>query len=497
MRVAVVNRPTPQLQQSLVPANFDLDYYTDNIVPQPGPQTAAHACSADIMVYGGAAGGGKSRFLVAEPTRHVNNPRFRGVLFRESYPQIMGSEGLWEESVTVYSHIKGSRPRESSTEWDFDSGANIALRHIGDEAQAMKDWQGLGAAYFGFDELTQFSARLFFYIALSRGRSLSGIKPYVRATCNPDPLSWVKVFLAPWVDEEYKGEDGPARPGEIRHFRMVNDEYVFSKKPVYSTDGMNRLLTKTVTFIPANVYDNKVLLAQNPDYLTNLENLPYVDQERLLRSNWRIAETGNMFRREWFTEVTHEELPRYLELVRFWDLAASELKPKQKEPDHTAGGLEGYDPETDIYYLLDLVLKQDNPGKIRELVQNTAEDDLTTWGKFGNVRIRMEQEPGGSGLTVVDDYKNIHLTAYDFDYKKSTGSKVERAKPLSADAYKGRVRILCAPWNALWYKYSGPFPRKGIKDDPVDAFSGSHTALTELRETPCPVNPAERYAGIR
>lgn len=498
MVAILLKRRKPVEPYSIIPRGFDVEYYQNNIVPQPGPQTQAHASSADILIYGGAAGGGKSRFLVAEPTRHVDDPHFKGVIFRESVPQIMGPEGLWDETMSVYPKVGGKARETPQPEWDFKSGAKIMLRHIGDEAQAMKDWQGLGAAYFGFDELTQFSRRLFEYIALSRGRSKARANTYIRGTCNPDPLSWVKEFLAPWLDVDFKGPGGPALPGEIRYFRKEGDKDVWAMEQTYSRDGMNRPLCKTVTFIPATVYDNKVLLVTRPDYLTSLENLGYVDKQRFLYADWNVSEAGNMFRKEWFGEPVYiEHLPEHLELCRFWDIAASQLRAGQKEPDYTAGALEGYDNQTGLFYMLDLVLLQETPGKVRAKILETAKGDEEFWGKYGHVKIRMEQEPGASGLTVCDDYANIHLTDYDFDYKKSTGSKVERAKPFSADAYHGRVRMLKGDWNQQFFRFAGPFPRKGVKDDPVDGFSGAHTALTEVDESVCPINPSQRYAGMK
>jgi len=480
----------------IIPKDFDVDFYMNNLVPQPGPQTVAHASNADILIFGGGAGGGKSRFLVFEPARYFENSRFEGVLFRESYRQIFDPRGLWDECTDVYSRMGGKSVRMPFPEFRFPSKARMAIREIGDENKAMRDLRGIGAAYYGFDEVTDTSERLFFFIALGRGRSLSGIAPYTRGTCNPDPQSWLKTFLAPWLVTNWPGPGGSARPGEIRYFRREGDDQVWSTEPLYSKDGLNRLLTKTVTFVPSTVYDNKVLLAINPEYLTGLENLGYVDRERLLNANWDVDFSGNMFRKQWFKRVSLDQLPPYMEMVRFWDLAASQLRPNQKEPDYTAGGLEGRDPATGMHYLLDLILLQETPGTVRATILRTAKRDRKFWGKFGPVKIRMEQEPGASGLTVVDDYANIHLVGYDFDYKKSTGNKVERAKPLSADAEHGKVSILVAEWNNNWFKFAGPFPRKGVKDDPVDAFSGSHAALNEVDEGVCPVNPEDRYAGL-
>jgi predicted phage terminase large subunit-like protein len=492
----ILTRPLIKSVKPLIPKDFNPHYYLDNVCPQPGPQTEFLATKADIAIYGGAAGGGKTYTLLLEPLRHIHNPKFGGVIFRETNKQIMQQGSLWDTSIEVYSKVKGAKAFVGGPSWTFEKGSSIDFRHLEDENQAMKDWQGAQPAYIAFDEVTHISRKLFFYIAFSRGRSLSGVRPYVRASCNPDATSWVKELLAPWITINWDGPGGPAKPGEIRYIRIINDDIVWYTKPVYSEDGMHRLLTKSMTFIPSNVYDNKVLLSVNPEYLTGLENLPEVEKQRLLYSNWDITESGNMFRKAWFEEVTEDDLPRYMWMVRFWDLAASEQKPGQKQPDMTCGFLEGHDPESGNYYLLDMVLITETPHVVEQEIVRTAAYDLTKWGAYGTVRIRMEQEPGSSGIIVTDHYKRVVLPKYDFAGVRSTGSKVERAKPLSAAAQRGLVKILKAPWNSVWFAYAGAFPRKDVKDDPVDGATGAHNALDAVEDDICPVLLSDRYAGV-
>jgi hypothetical protein len=67
--------------------------------PQPGPQYDFAACSADVAIYGGAAGGGKSWGILFEPIHHLANPDFGAVLLRRTYPEITNEGGLWDESM--------------------------------------------------------------------------------------------------------------------------------------------------------------------------------------------------------------------------------------------------------------------------------------------------------------------------------------------------------------------------------------------------------------
>jgi hypothetical protein len=111
-----------------------------------------------------------------------------------------------------------------------------------------------------FDELTHFTAHQFFYL-LSRNRSTCGVRPYIRATCNPDADSWVAEFLAWWIDQE-TGLPIPERTGVLRYYMRVSEKIVWADQP---EDLVQHLPPQTlplgvdpprpisVTFIPASV----------------------------------------------------------------------------------------------------------------------------------------------------------------------------------------------------------------------------------------------------
>jgi hypothetical protein len=249
--------------------------------PQP-KQREFLGASADIAVYGGAAGGGKSWALVYDPIRHVRVPGFTGIIFRRTSPEITNAGGLWDEAQELYP-AAGGKAVQDRLEYRFKPKARISFRHLEHEADKL-GYQGSQICYLAFDELTHFTESMFFYL-LSRNRSKCGVRPYVRGTTNPQP-GWVKSrLLAPWVDEEFKGT--PARPGEIRWFRRIGGEIT------WVPEGTPR--AKSVTFIPARVTDNKALLDANPEYVDNLEALPDVERERLLNGNWRVRHDGVVY----------------------------------------------------------------------------------------------------------------------------------------------------------------------------------------------------------
>src|SRR5580658_6295618 len=119
------------------------------IRPQPGPQEWFLSSCADIAIYGGAAGGGKSFGLLMEPLRHIANQHFGGVIFRRTSPQITNEGALWDEAGKLYP-LLGAEARVGSLEYRFPAGASVSFRHLQHEATKF-DWQGAQVPFIGFD----------------------------------------------------------------------------------------------------------------------------------------------------------------------------------------------------------------------------------------------------------------------------------------------------------------------------------------------------------
>jgi hypothetical protein len=101
--------------------------------------------------------------------RHYDNPRFGAVIFRRTTTQVRNEGGLWDESMMLYGML-GAHPREVALEWSFPSGMRVKFSHLEHE-KTVHDWQGSQIAMIGFDELTHFTEKQFFYM-LSRNLSL-------------------------------------------------------------------------------------------------------------------------------------------------------------------------------------------------------------------------------------------------------------------------------------------------------------------------------------
>jgi len=263
------------------------------IKPQP-VQELFLSTEADVCFFGGGAGGGKTWSLLVEPLRHANVAGFNSLTFRRSAVEIRSPGGLWDASRNLYSQLDGDIkpiPREQQLDWKFKSGAMIKFAHLMNDATRY-EYQGTEICLLCFDEICHFSFVQFTYL-LSRNRSTCGVKPYVRATCNPDKDSWVRNFIDWWV-----GEDGliiPERAGVIRYFYINDIDTIWADTeeellPYYSQLELDAgARPRSFTFIPANIYDNEILLHQDPNYISSLKSQNKIDRERLLGCNWNIS----------------------------------------------------------------------------------------------------------------------------------------------------------------------------------------------------------------
>lgn len=307
--------------------------------PQPGPQEVFLSCPADVALYGGAAGGGKSFALLLDPVRYLSNPQFGAIIFRRTTPQITNKGALWDQSWKIYnlSSLGGRAVTSPRHKWVFPSKATIEFSHMEHEKNK-EDHQGAEYPIIYFDELTHFTRGQFVYM-LSRNRSTCGIRPYIRSTCNPDSESWVADFIAWWIDQD-TGYAIPERSGVIRYFVTYNDEFYWgdTKKELkdrFATlfGGRDEVQPLSFTFISANLSDNKILEGLDPGYRAKLMAMPEVERERLLRGNWKISAGDGIIKSDWIRY--YKELPPVNYYVWSWDTAIKE----GQENDFSAGQL--------------------------------------------------------------------------------------------------------------------------------------------------------------
>lgn len=446
------------------------------IRPQAGPQTTFLSSPADIAIYGGSAGGGKTWALLMEPLRHIANPQFGAVFFRRTLVQVRNEGGLWDESEKLYPNLNAKPKVAPDLSWTFPAGSSVSFAHL-EHDKTVSNWQGSQIPLICFDELTHFSQKQFWYL-LSRNRSMCGVRPYVRATCNPDADSWVAEFISWWINQE-TGLPIPERAGVLRWFVRIGDKIIWADSPAdlaeYTAPDENGeqkpIEPKSVTFVPAKLTDNKALMAADPGYLANLMALPTVERERLLGGNWKIRPaSGLLFQRAWCEIV--DAVPAGVRWMRGWDLAATP-KIEGNDPDGTAGTKIGRLPDG-RYIVGHHVKAYMSPSGVENLIKNTAAQD------GDETEISLPQDPGQAGKSQVASLIKL-LAGYNARATPESGDKVTRFSPFSAQAEAGNVLVLRAPWNNDWFTALEGFP-EAAHDDDADSTSRAFNAL--LNEPP-------------
>ncbi len=446
--------------------------------PQKGPQEMFLSTPADICIYGGAAGGGKTYGLLLDPLRHKNTKKYTAVFFRKNSIQIHAEGGLLDESKTMYASIKGATLKTSPRpRWNFKDGGSISFAHI-ERDDDLPKWQGSQITAIMFDELTHFSERQFFYM-LSRNRTVCGVKPYVRATCNPDADSWVAKFIEWWIDQD-TGYPIPERSGKLRWMLRRQDAIYWADTREELWERFNlktdeeKAEPKTVTFIASTIYDNKILLDRNPQYLANLKAMATVERERLLNGNWKIKPAAGLFFKRTQLGSILQTVPADVERwVRAWDLAATS-EDEGGDPAYTAGVLMGKRKDG-RYVIANVINLRLTAADVRATIKHTAQQDRALYKR---VRTRLPQDPGQAGKEQAQSYVKL-LAGFDVCAKPESGSKESRAEPVAAQWQAGNFDIVAGEWNEDYLSQLESFPMSKFKDM-VDATSSAFSELENI-----------------
>ena len=255
---------------------------TVNAIWRPQPrQRLFMSRPEEEALYGGAAGGGKSDALLIEALRQVHIPHYRGLILRKTFPQLTE---LIAKAYEYYPRaVKGAVYHATGHTWRFPSGARIvfgSMQHPKDRI----NYQGQAYDYIAFDELTHFTWEEYSYLFSRNRPSGPGTRCYMRATANPGGVGhgWVKSrFIT------------PAPP------MTTIRETVKVRYP----DGHEEEKCKRRIFVPSTVFDNGILLRNDPDYLTRLAVLPEAEKKALLYGDWDSF-SGQVFT-EWRNDPEH------------------------------------------------------------------------------------------------------------------------------------------------------------------------------------------------
>ncbi len=247
-----------------------------NVVWSPQPrQKIFMQRRENEALYGGAAGGGKSDCAIAEALRQVHIPHYRGLILRKTYPQL--SEMVDRSHEIYLPSFPDAKYNEQKHSWTFPSGAKIyfgAMQHTKDRT----NYQGKRYDFIDFDELTHFTWDEYSYL-FSRNRPNGPCtRCYIRAQANPGGIGHG------WVKERFITPAPPMTP-------------IWDDVKIVFPDGKSEIRRRSRIFVPSSIFDNKILMQNDPEYITRLASLPENEKRALLYGDWDSF-SGQVFN-EW------------------------------------------------------------------------------------------------------------------------------------------------------------------------------------------------------
>lgn len=431
------------------------------IGPNPGPQSAAFASTADITVYGGQAGGGKTYLTLLRFAVHADRVSgYSGTIFRRELPQVKMGGGMWRESMSLYP-VFGAQPNKSELSWTFPNGSVVQFDSMQHEKNKI-DFQGAQLHEFCFEEATHFEESQFWYL-FSRLRTMGGGDEFASRcmlTCNPDPDSWVRRLI-----DWYIGADGlviPERAGKKRYFLRDGDEMLWGDTAAEVMAKGAHLSGKpqTLRFIPATLTDNP---KGDPNYRSKLEALPRIERDRLLGGNWNVrAIVGSYFKRSYF-DVVDRAPGKIVSRVRAWDLAGTEPHEGNKDPDWTVG-VKLAKLEDGRWIVEHVERVRYSPGKVEDTLRIIAAQDGVECKQC------FWQDPAQAGKAQAEHIAKKVLRGYATKFVVASKDKETYASPVSSLAEHKQILLLRGGWNEPFLSVLEGFPVAKKKDD-VDALS--------------------------
>ncbi len=404
-------------------------------------QAKALHSQADITIFGGGNGGGKTQALVFLPLlpEYLGTPGCSVVLFAETVPKLTQSKGLVDKCKEWYGpfHPQGADGFHGTLRrWTFpakDGNVSISLSYVGEPGQ----WDGLEAAVIGVDQLEQTEAKSFFSL-VSRNRTTCGARTRVFATANPPAQGrdhWLTKLLTAggWI-----GADGYPRAevdGVVRYFIRSGDDFIFADdpaqlEPLAERDRSGRAIPpKSLTFVQALVDDHPDPKFAD-DYRQTLAILDEVERLRRLRGNWYVVEeAGKYFTAAMFPRIEYAPSGR-ARRVRSWDNAWS----TSEKADLTPGVLIALEPDGWLT-VEDMLCFRGSFEHVERAVMLIAELD----GR--QVDIRFPKDAGAAGGLQSKLARQLGALGYTVVLTQDRGDKLTRSKPYQGCASRHQIRL--------------------------------------------------------
>ena len=452
----------------------------DRLGPASKRQEEFLLSDADITVFGGAAGSGKSFVGLMTPLLFVDDPYFRGVIFRRTMPEITAGGGLWDTAQQMYKQFD---PRVEFREKDkvviFPSGARLKFSHLEMEKDKYAH-QGAQYTFILFDEGTHFSQTMVEYLMTRLRSPKCKYKTRMKITCNPDYDSFLRKWVEWYLDD--RGIPDPEKAGTIRYFVKSGDEYVWADtreelEAIYGKSEESGIMS--FVFYPATIYDNPPLMEADPSYVTKLKNAPRVEMERLLLGSWyaRPEESG-YWKKEWVDIIPQKPL-NVRKRVRAWDISGSIPSETYPNPDWTVGVLMSVDDEGN-YIVEDVCRFQDRFQGVFQKILDCAKADGS------DTTIIIPADPGAAGKAYANQLvRDLADRGFYARIKTTNKNKLTRFAPFASVSEAGFVKLVRGDWNETYIDELEAFDgSRNKKDDQVDASSDAYWALSQSMVLP-------------
>lgn len=381
--------------------------------------------------FGGAAGGGKSDWLLMSALQYADVPGYAALIVRRTHKQLAMEGGLLERS---HKWLRGrARWNDRDSRWEFNEGSSLTFGYLENKEDETR-YDSSEFQFIGVDELQQFDERQYLYL-FSRLRrtvdehpALAKIPLRIRASFMPGGRGHV------WVKQRF-----------------------ITETPRYSAENKIERV-----FLPSFLVDNPSLNAD--EYRRSLQNLLSVDRQRLLEGNWNVTDS-QYFRRDWFEVVA--DYPKPAREIRYWDTASSPTG------DFTSGARVA--EHDGVKYIVQINRFQGRAAQVETAIENTAKID------GARVEVGFEIEPGSQGdIWVAHMRRQLRGFTVRTQRAASQGNKEKRAYPWLAAAEAGNVKLVQGPWISAFLDEGESFPG-GEHDDQIDAVSGACQILDQGR----------------
>ena len=462
---------------------FDVDLAQEVVFkPNPGPQTEFLSSSEREVLYGGAAGGGKSYAMLADPLHGLNNPNFSGLLVRHTTEEL---RELIQKSQELYPRaIPGIKWSERKSQWTSPQGGRLWMSYLDKDTDVTR-YQGQAFNWIGFDELTQWSSPYAWDYMRSRLRSAHSkdLGLYMRGTTNPggNGHSWVKkMFIDP-------------APANTPYWATSVETGETIRYPAGHSRAGDPLFKRR--FIPASLFDNPYL-AEGGDYEAMLLSLPEHQKKQLLEGNWDVNE-GAAF----------PEFNRAIHVVKDFKIPSSWTR--FRACDYGYGSYSGVvwfavSPSEQLIVYRELYCSKVTATDLADMILNAEAEDGTI--RYGVLDSSLWHNRGDTGPSLAEqmNMKGCRWRPSDRSRGSRVSGKNEIHRRLQVDEFTEEPRLvfMASCTNTIAQIPSIPLDKRNPEDVDTNAEDHLYDALrygimTRPRSSLWDFDPTKQRTGFQ